>query len=120
MCRSHQKSEDYTITNLTHECSSDKDHFHCWDSECLNLCRNMYTCTCYDYANGHLCRHVHRVHSIWVQESFDIEDSSAVALDSTSPMDFSNNYTNVGTSKSQGNENLMKEDVTFEGKGKLN
>ena len=23
----------------------------------------MYTCECYDYANGHLCKHVHAVHS---------------------------------------------------------
>ena len=24
----------------------------------------MYTCSCYDYNNGHVCKHIHRVHSL--------------------------------------------------------
>ena len=33
-------------------------------TECSFLCRHMYTCTCYEYNNGHLSKHVHRIHSL--------------------------------------------------------
>ena len=32
--------------------------------ECEYLCYHMYQCQCYDFKNGHICKHVHRVHSM--------------------------------------------------------
>ena len=32
--------------------------------KCCFLCYHMYKCSCYDFSNGHLCKHVHRVHSL--------------------------------------------------------
>jgi len=36
----------------------------CTREECRFLCRHMYKCDplCYDFQNGHLCKHVHCVH----------------------------------------------------------
>ena len=34
------------------QCTSDRCHF---------LCRHMISCTCYDYSEGHLCKHCHNV-----------------------------------------------------------
>ena len=31
-------------------------------SPSVDFCRHMYSCECYDYANGHICKHVHAVH----------------------------------------------------------
>ena len=36
----------------------------CTRDECRFLCHHMYECSCYDFSNGHLCKHVHRVHSL--------------------------------------------------------
>ena len=33
-------------------------------TECSFLCPHMYTCSCYDYNNRHVCKHIHRVHSL--------------------------------------------------------
>ena len=38
----------------------------CRAPECHFLCLHMYNCdsTCYDFNNGHICKHIHRVHSL--------------------------------------------------------
>ena len=37
----------------------------CSAPECQFLCPHMYMCdNCYDYDNGYLCKHIHRVHSL--------------------------------------------------------
>ena len=38
----------------------------CRAPECRFLCLHMYKCdgTCYDFNNGHLCKHIHQVHSL--------------------------------------------------------
>lgn len=38
----------------------------CTAPECTHLCPHMYECdsTCYEYNNGHICKHIHRVHSM--------------------------------------------------------
>ena len=48
----------------------------CSQAECKYLCYHMYSCDhqCYDYSNGHICKHMHRDHSIWLQSN-DIENS---------------------------------------------
>ena len=40
----------------------------------------MYKCdgTCYDYNNGHICKHIHRVHSL---ENKNEDDSTSVKKD---------------------------------------
>ena len=44
-------------------------------SECKKLCYHMYECDqlCYDYTNGHLCKHIHRVDSIRLLETNDLD-----------------------------------------------
>ena len=46
------------------ECSSES--IHCSAIECHFLCVHMYMCDsrCFDYTNGHICKHIHRVHSL--------------------------------------------------------
>ena len=38
----------------------------CAATECNCLCIHMYRCDskCYSYNNGHICKHIHRVHSL--------------------------------------------------------
>ena len=60
--------EGYTITlcqnDPCEECSSNQ--MICTAKECSCLCIHMYKCgnRCYNYNNGHICKHIHCVHSI--------------------------------------------------------
>ena len=49
----------------------------CSQAECKHLCYHMYSCDhqCYDYSNGHICKHILRAHSIWLQSN-DIENTA--------------------------------------------
>lgn len=48
------------------ECTSTSTQLLCKEIECHHLCYHMYHCDtqCYDYSNGHICKHIHRVHSM--------------------------------------------------------
>ena len=37
----------------------------CQEQTCAYLCRHMLKCTCLDYAQGYLCKHAHKVHTIY-------------------------------------------------------
>ena len=52
-------------TNCSTCTPGDPLHPTCIREECRFLCRHMYKCDplCYDFQNGHLCKHVHCVHS---------------------------------------------------------
>ena len=45
----------------------------CTTKEYGFLCYHMYKCSssCYDYNNGHICKHIHRVHSLVSTTSTD-------------------------------------------------
>ena len=49
----------------------------CTASECRFLCRHQVTCTCWDYKEGHLCKHCHKVRA-------RIDDESDATCDGTS------------------------------------
>ena len=53
------------------ECSPQSQHdgVTCTAPECQFLCPHMYTCDkkCYDFNNGHICKHIHKVHSLVVK-----------------------------------------------------
>ena len=52
------------------QCSPFKDDFRiCKEPQCVFLCPHMYICDskCYDYTNDHVCKHIHRVHSLFHQ-----------------------------------------------------
>jgi len=63
---------------------------HCEADECHYLCRHnfMITCTCYDYQQGHLCKHTHKVYSVYQHQqdftSADTEDLIVSSLSSPS------------------------------------
>ena len=56
-------SEDgYCVTKKSDTCSLSVCNIRCTKPECGYMCRHMYSCECYDFANGHICKHVHAVH----------------------------------------------------------
>ena len=64
----------------------------CKEPQCRFLCPHMYSCDnkCYDYNNGHVCKHIHRVHSMIHQE--ESKTPSSQELD--------NNYDNISYTES--------------------
>lgn len=57
----------------------------CTQDECRFLCIHMYKCDslCYDFNNGHLCKHIHRVHSLHSHpaEKVEIDGESVIEDD---------------------------------------
>lgn len=82
------KEGGYTIQLLKEgsECCTDS-HSVCTQAECCRLCYHMYSCAeqCYDYTNGHICKHIHRVHSI---KMFSHQGSSTEIFDPVHYMNF--------------------------------
>ena len=77
----------------------------CTQAECGKLCYYMYSCDvmCYDYNNGHVCEHIHRVHSIIYQK----------AQESAVPPDVLNNDYHISTSESDSEiETMSKIGIT--------
>ena len=64
----------------------------CKESQCRFFFPHMYSCDnkCYDYNNGHVCKHIHRVHSMIHQE--ESKTPSSQELD--------NNYDNISYTES--------------------
>lgn len=54
------------MAKVADKCADDCSGPKCNRAECDHLCIHMYSCdkACYDYNNGHLCKHIHRVHSM--------------------------------------------------------
>ena len=54
------------MTKVADKCTDDCCGTKCNKVECDPLCTHMYSCdkACYDFNNGHLCKHIHRVHSM--------------------------------------------------------
>lgn len=58
----------YLVNILSSDCPNQPNCMpQCTEDECLYLCRHMITCTCYDYQQGHLCKHTHKVKCLQVQ-----------------------------------------------------
>ena len=54
----------YLVKNVKDSCAECTDSMLCQKVECKLLCQYVYLCSCYDYNNGRLCKHVHCVHSL--------------------------------------------------------
>ena len=56
----------------------------CLETECGGLCYHMYSCDlmCFTYNNGHICKHIHRVHSL-VQEETRFHSADPSGLNET-------------------------------------
>lgn len=74
------------------ECSLQRDRI-CAAPECQFLCPHMYTCDniCYDYNNGYLCKHIHRVHSLFFEVPQEQENSEYTKI-SDSVLDMELNF----------------------------
>lgn len=75
----------YTVTQIKNDCKDCEGQLIvCTKEECVFLCWHIYACdkTCFDYNNGHICKHIHRVHSMNVLEQMQ------TACDTTADVDF--------------------------------
>ena len=65
------KLSGYIVTLINPDCNC-TDQMKCIKPQCASLCYHMYTCDtfCYDYTNGHICKHIHHIKSL----SYDKEN----------------------------------------------
>ena len=77
ICRSqNENSKDvkYNIRILKCKCDSESCHLKCPFMGCKSMCRHMYTCECMDYANGHICKHLHGIQSLRLRSEVHVQD----------------------------------------------
>lgn len=83
--------DGYSVKHIQ-ECSPStcSSSTSCTEAECGFLCSHMYSCDhlCYDYNNGHVCKHIHRVHSMVHQEKVNICSPSSQEVCDHVPNDF--------------------------------
>ena len=56
----------YLVIQMKDSCGECTESVVCRKAECVFLCQHMYRCSCYDYNNGHLYKHVHHIHSLYL------------------------------------------------------
>ena len=61
-------SSCYTMVKLSQSCTALVCTL-CTEEEFQKLCQHMYKCFCFDYSNGHICKHLHRLHSSLCSQS---------------------------------------------------
>ena len=86
------KPNGYLVTKLKEECcdcAGQPTLALCTRKECVFLCWHMYACdqACYDYHNGHVCKHIHRVHSATIHLQ-----PTGQAADNADSMNFSSPF----------------------------
>lgn len=59
--QSSTTTKGYSVVMREEGCTLPGCSIKCTKPECNNLCRHLYTCECYDYANGHICKHIHAI-----------------------------------------------------------
>ena len=57
-------SSTYEVTLCSGQCSAQTCVPQCTATECVYLCRHQIRCTCWDYKEGHLCKHCHKVRAL--------------------------------------------------------
>ena len=94
--RSGNHFPGYTITRIASRCEDCVCEEKC--ATCHGLCYHLYKCDplCYDYVNGHLCKHLHRIHTLQSDKN-DCEeamDTISAADDITAANDYEVIYSN--------------------------
>ena len=68
----------YVVTVLATQCCEQPNCVpQCTASECTYLCRHQISCTCWDYSEGHLCKHCHKVRAVSSGACSDANDCSS-------------------------------------------
>ena len=68
---------------LESECGNQSCHLKCPYMDCRSLCWHMYTCECVDYANIHICKHLHGLHTMRLKS----QNTSTSTCDDNGPSD---------------------------------
>ena len=60
----------HTVVVLSMVCPSQPNCMpHCEEDECRYLYHHIISCTCYDYQHGHLCKHSHKVYTLYLNST---------------------------------------------------
>ena len=73
----------YDIKKLVGTCSEIYCFNKCKILPCHNLCKHLFSCSCQDYRNGNICKHVHKIHA-FINLNTGAVDSSNSDVDFTS------------------------------------
>ena len=97
----------YFVTRAKDICVDCTGASVCQSKDCSFLCHHMYNCTCYDFLNGHVCKHIHRVHSLHLtshtiqlestvneesSRAHDQDQTTAELLESTTDLESPSNH----------------------------
>ena len=58
-----QIDENFDIKKLVGTCSEIYCFNKCKILPCHNICKQLFSCSCQDYRNGNICKHIHKIHA---------------------------------------------------------
>uniref|UniRef100_A0A1B6DAP7 Ubiquitin-like protease family profile domain-containing protein n=1 Tax=Clastoptera arizonana TaxID=38151 RepID=A0A1B6DAP7_9HEMI len=104
------KTVTYRVSKINDFCIL-QDHcfFKCNNISCLGLCIHIYKCTCRDVS--HLCKHVHRVHSLNICDT--PSNPVSVSNDEVNYRHTEDNISELSCREKQKDKTLLKEIETF-------
>ena len=112
----------YTVTLRASTCSDQPWCIpQCNEQKCTYLCQHMVHCSCMDYAQGHLCKHTHKVYmyihravyyiTIWLfktQVRIKHKKTSTLCITKSEKHDEEKNYTTNTTKTVQTGVNVVR------------
>ena len=75
-------TDSYSVVMTAQGCSVASCSLKCTGAQCNRVCRHMYTCECYDYSNGHLCKHIH---AVAMQTGMESDPPQTESMSTTEP-----------------------------------
>ena len=104
---SGKQPDGYSVKQIMESCTNCTQEIMCTETDCKQLCYHMYTCDeyCYDYTNGHLCKHIHRAHSLRLKtqecepepDYHELQSEPENNSDIDDPLEFAENVRNLST-----------------------
>ena len=112
---SGNQPDGYSVKQIMESCTNctQESALLCTEIECKKLCYHKYTCDeyCYDYTNGHVCKHIHRAHSLRLKvqacepdyqcssmsDNHELQNEPENESDIDDPLEFAENVRNLST-----------------------
>ena len=58
------KDKLYTVNVDKQKCNETHCYTKCQKVPCIDLCRHLLSCNCFDYGEGNICKHLHKIQSM--------------------------------------------------------
>lgn len=97
------KGSLYTVIVNSKKCSEKHCYSKCKKVPCVDLCRHILVCNCFDYGEGNICKHIHKVQSLlfWDRNRCESDDKSETCIQTSKTVTSPSQENSYASSNSQ-------------------